>query len=582
MEKNWLIRTKSNHILGPISKDKILELYHNGSIKPDDEICSGNGYWFFIREDDLVKRYLLGNESQGFNPISEAKNVLIQEDSKPKEVEQRDDITKIGGVNLGQLNDQREQSKHSSVSPPIVEAPAFQEITAKVSEKAEIKKKIKIDQPPIKKSQDKHQLKNQSFLKYLSWLGVLLLFLLIYYRKTLIKSLFSFNVLSPVFAQEIVKKKSINDAEVVIENISFRPHIGLDGFKIKSSFDVDLFECSSLSSVVGQMAIILYPPELLNEKLMIKVRDCMIHLKVDHPVKKWLVYVSRFDKVKPEITDQSFLIEIINSKFNLITDQKIKNKVIKILGDLDEDTIEKIILKSYLHLMTGNITRSDNLLLKIINKPPYDFYLSRKKNHDVISEIVNVNLDKILQKFSRHPADRSIFYLLTEYLKTFTNQNDLGDLLNGVEDEEVVYEKIQLKYLSQRAPEFSVFLKLRKMKSQSYQLELQNTKNISSLFQLEWVWAYLGFPNFYNEDHLSTFLKEEEKNSLWAMYLLRDEKLFELYRTSTSKRTPSQQRQILRDKLQKNETFYLALFKLIEMGDIDESLIIETASHLTR
>jgi hypothetical protein len=207
MEKNWLIRTKSNHILGPISKDKILELYHNGSIKPDDEICSGNGYWFFIREDELVKRYLLGNESQGFNPISEAKNVLIQEDSKPKEVEQRDDITKIGGVNLGQLNDQREQSKHSSVSPPIVEAPAFQEITAKVSEKAEIKKKIKID-PPSVKTKDNYSLKNQSFLKYLSWLGILLLFLLIYYRKTLIKSLLSFNVLSPVFAQEIVKKKA--------------------------------------------------------------------------------------------------------------------------------------------------------------------------------------------------------------------------------------------------------------------------------------------------------------------------------------------------------------------------------------
>ena len=54
MGKNWLIRTKSNHILGPVSKDKVVELYQNGSIKPDDEICSGNGYWFFIRESELV------------------------------------------------------------------------------------------------------------------------------------------------------------------------------------------------------------------------------------------------------------------------------------------------------------------------------------------------------------------------------------------------------------------------------------------------------------------------------------------------------------------------------------------------
>ncbi len=75
MEKNWLIRTKSNHILGPISKEKVLELYNNGSIKQDDEICSGNGYWFYVREDDLVAKYLLGKETQSFNPISEAKDV---------------------------------------------------------------------------------------------------------------------------------------------------------------------------------------------------------------------------------------------------------------------------------------------------------------------------------------------------------------------------------------------------------------------------------------------------------------------------------------------------------------------------
>jgi hypothetical protein len=72
IEKNWLIRTKSNHILGPVSKEKVLELYNNGSIKQDDEICSGNGYWFFVREDELVSRFLLGKEVQSFNPISEA------------------------------------------------------------------------------------------------------------------------------------------------------------------------------------------------------------------------------------------------------------------------------------------------------------------------------------------------------------------------------------------------------------------------------------------------------------------------------------------------------------------------------
>ncbi len=76
MEKNWLIRTKNNHILGPVSKEKLLELYSNGSIKAEDEVTSGNGYWFFIREKDLVDKYLFGGEAQGFNPVSEADDVV--------------------------------------------------------------------------------------------------------------------------------------------------------------------------------------------------------------------------------------------------------------------------------------------------------------------------------------------------------------------------------------------------------------------------------------------------------------------------------------------------------------------------
>ncbi|MBL7665917.1 MAG: hypothetical protein JNM93_12350 [Bacteriovoracaceae bacterium] len=78
MQKNWLIRTKDNHIWGPVTKDKILELYQNGTIKLEDEICSGNGYWFHIKEKELVDRFLLKEEMQGFNPLS-----TYDDDSEP-------------------------------------------------------------------------------------------------------------------------------------------------------------------------------------------------------------------------------------------------------------------------------------------------------------------------------------------------------------------------------------------------------------------------------------------------------------------------------------------------------------------
>lgn len=76
MEKTWLIRTKNNHILGPVTKDKVRELIEKGSIKGEDEVSAGNGYWFYIREKDLINKYITGDIPQGFNPVSEADTVL--------------------------------------------------------------------------------------------------------------------------------------------------------------------------------------------------------------------------------------------------------------------------------------------------------------------------------------------------------------------------------------------------------------------------------------------------------------------------------------------------------------------------
>jgi hypothetical protein len=126
MGKNWLIRTKSNHILGPVSKEKVLELYNNGSIKPDDEICSGNGYWFFIRETEMVDRFLLGSDSQGFNPISEAKDVLTATENTPEREATRDDITMIGGIDLKKV---KEAQASAPTAAAVLDVPAAPKVS---------------------------------------------------------------------------------------------------------------------------------------------------------------------------------------------------------------------------------------------------------------------------------------------------------------------------------------------------------------------------------------------------------------------------------------------------------------------
>ena len=81
-EKNWLIRTRAKQILGPVSKKKIIEFVEKGSLAPEDEITMGNGYWISIKEREFLDRYLYGDVPMEFNPISEAKPVLVKERRK--------------------------------------------------------------------------------------------------------------------------------------------------------------------------------------------------------------------------------------------------------------------------------------------------------------------------------------------------------------------------------------------------------------------------------------------------------------------------------------------------------------------
>ena len=78
MEKNWLIRTHQNQILGPISKERVIELIRKGNLISEDEICSGNGFWFQVKEKELLDKHIYSDEKQAFNPVSEAKSIFIE------------------------------------------------------------------------------------------------------------------------------------------------------------------------------------------------------------------------------------------------------------------------------------------------------------------------------------------------------------------------------------------------------------------------------------------------------------------------------------------------------------------------
>ncbi len=169
--KKWLIRTKSNHILGPLSKEKLCTLYNNGSLKNEDEVCSGNGYWFSLKEKELVSKYILGHQEQDFDPLN-----------RPQEKEQ----TQV--ANLEDLGFRQSAVTDDKLpSQDDLEYPTHEPVPS-------LKLDVKTPQRPPKKSSpiafDQPQ-RNDRYLNAVLVLLILLALGALVYRRFLVKDFFN-------------------------------------------------------------------------------------------------------------------------------------------------------------------------------------------------------------------------------------------------------------------------------------------------------------------------------------------------------------------------------------------------------
>ena len=360
--------------------------------------------------------------------------------------------------------------------------------------------------------------------------------------------------------------------------MEFKPLIDFEGFKVVSSFDIDKFNCSKLDSSVFQMGVILYPQDLINEKFLISIRNCMLVLNDKHPVKRWLTSQASLEKsIKKNQAEIELLTEILNSQFNLITDQKVKMSVIGLIGNIQGKTNLEKLLKSYLYLMIGNITRSDNILKTIISQTPRQFFQGLRDERSIYDQTTHDHLDKILRKMSRHPADRLTFYLLTLYLQAFTNNSDLLELLDDIRPDGMS-DKLGISYTLSVSPPFVSYYRLLDM---SEKRRMKNLRMPKYPFEMQsfWVWAFIDIDPLISESMLERMRLMEKEDPLWLIYLLADEKLSDMY-FKNGGLPLSRRRQFLRAHLAIKEDFMMTVFKLIEIGDIDNTLVNSVSQHM--
>ena len=58
IDKTWLIRTFDKKILGPVGRDKLINLMRDNKLSESDEVCPGNHHWVYVKERDLLAKML--------------------------------------------------------------------------------------------------------------------------------------------------------------------------------------------------------------------------------------------------------------------------------------------------------------------------------------------------------------------------------------------------------------------------------------------------------------------------------------------------------------------------------------------
>ncbi|MFP5386906.1 MAG: hypothetical protein ACLGHN_12550 [Bacteriovoracia bacterium] len=362
--------------------------------------------------------------------------------------------------------------------------------------------------------------------------------------------------------------------------MTFKPSVGLDGFKVISSFDIQEIQCSDLDNEIYQLAIVLHPPEVINEKFLIRLRDCVLKLSESHPLKKWMKWVGEPRELSAKQQKRErFISEILTSQFNLITDLKVKNEIISILYEIPEETVAEKLLKSYLYLMIGNVTRSDNILRDLASTPPRVNWARSGINASFYHRLGREFTPQIMAKLSRHPADRKNFELFNLYLQNFYNEPSLLDVARDIDTSDVE-SKLGLKFIEGLAPPIVKFLRLQRKKESDRINDLRNFKKFPLEEQAYWVWPFMDIDPLISKELVPGLSHLEEQDQLWFIYLMNNEKLFDLYSRREEKSFLPGRRPYLKEKLEEKDSFMLSLYKLIEFGDINPGLVQKTTERL--
>jgi len=231
-------------------------------------------------------------------------------------------------------------------------------------------------------------------------------------------------------------------------------------------------------------------------------------------------------------------------------------------------------------LIIGNVTRSDNIIKEIINEAPFENWRNKSKKDNFFPELAKRYINQIVSKLSKHPTDRRVFSLFCEYVDKFLTFEKNLEHFNDCDSSEITNE-MDFIYIERLAPNLVTYVRFLKLDYQQQAIKLKSSQGLSYEQLFYWLWPAWN-EGLYLNNHLWEGISDLEKNDQsWFYFFLEDERIIDLYIKKTGRSFIQNKRVSLNQMLLNNELFMLALYKLLELGAIDQTLIQKTVQHLT-
>ena len=336
-----------------------------------------------------------------------------------------------------------------------------------------------------------------------------------------------------------------------------------------------------------QLALILHNPQNSNEVFLLSLRDCLGVLPASNPVRQWYNRKSIMER-NPTLmpimeTLQGELREVWTSKDEITTKQRAA--IMKMLDVLDKypPYLDFTVLQAAGYQKLGNWARAEYHLRQWLSLSPLERLEKTPARRDALGLYLRENIESLLQSLTENGKERFVIQIFLRAVAesiSDTRVTDKVDKFLDVDEEEVL-TKLGLHYHRSQVPGFADWYLNRHLERK------RRERFLDAFFASEdaakHYWIFLGrMPDLPKHREALAKLLAAKKRHEPIFYVMAQEEglrpFLQRLEPDSVKNLLKERRQFFMSSFGANHNDMLSLSQLVEMGQVDESLVHSMAT----